>query len=89
MIYAYILGKVKAGAEQEILNMLKNVRRLKKASLTYGIFDICIEGEFKTMEELDEFILNVIRKIPGIQETVTLIASKTVFAQPGQALSFG
>jgi DNA-binding Lrp family transcriptional regulator len=89
VIYAYVLGKLKAGAEQEILNMLKNVRRLKKASLTYGIFDICIEGEFKTMEELDEFILNVIRKIPGIQETVTLIASKTVFAQPGQALSFG
>ena len=89
MIYAYILGKVKAGAEQEILKMLKNVKRLKKASLTYGIYDICIEGEFKTMEELDEFILNVIRKIPGIQETVTLIASKTIFAQPGQALSFG
>lgn len=89
MIYAYVLGKVKAGAEQEILKTLKNVRRLKKASLTYGIYDICIEGEFKTMEELDEFILNVIRKIPGIQETVTLIASKTIFAQPGQALSFG
>lgn len=89
MIYVYILGKVKAGAEQEILDSLKNVKRMKKASITYGVYDICIEGEFKTMEELDQFILNVIRKIPGIQETVTLIASKTIFAKPEQAISFG
>jgi len=89
VIYAYILGKVQAGAETEILNALKNVRNMKKASLTYGIYDVCIEGEFKTMEELDDFILNVVRKIQGIRETVTLIASKTVFSQPGQAVSFG
>jgi len=89
VIYAYILGKVQAGAETEILSALKNVKNMKKASLTYGIYDVCIEGEFKTMEELDDFILNVVRKIQGIQETVTLIASKTVFSQPGQAVSFG
>jgi len=89
MIYAYILGKVQAGTESAILNALKNVRHMKKASLTYGIYDVCIEGEFKTMEELDDFILKVIRKISGIEETVTLIASKTVFSQPGQAISFG
>lgn len=89
MINAYILGKVQAGKEQEVLTSVKNVKHLKKASLTYGVYDMCIEGEFKTMEELDDFILNVIRKIPGIKETVTLISSKTVFAQPGQALSFG
>jgi len=89
VIYAYILGKVQAGAETEILGALKNVKNMKKASLTYGIYDVCIEGEFKTMEELDDFILNVVRKIQGIRETVTLIASKTVFSQPGQAVSFG
>ncbi|HKZ94674.1 MAG TPA: Lrp/AsnC ligand binding domain-containing protein [Candidatus Bathyarchaeia archaeon] len=89
MIYAYILGKVQAGTEQEILSLMKNVKHLKKASLTYGVYDVCIEVEAKTMEELDDFILNVVRKIPGIKETVTLIASKTVFAHPEQALSFG
>jgi DNA-binding Lrp family transcriptional regulator len=41
------------------------------------------------MDELDNFMLNVVRKIPGIKETATLIASKTVFSQPGQAVSFG
>jgi DNA-binding Lrp family transcriptional regulator len=83
------LGKVETGAEQDILNALKNVKNLRKASLTYGVYDVCIEGEFKTMEELDDFILKVIRKISGIKETVTLIASQTIFSQPEQALSFG
>jgi DNA-binding Lrp family transcriptional regulator len=89
VIYAYILGKVQTGEEQSILNSLKNVKHLKKASLTYGVYDLCIELEANTMEELDDFILKVVRKIPGVKETVTLIASKTIFSQPGHAVSFG
>jgi DNA-binding Lrp family transcriptional regulator len=89
MIYVYILGKVEAGTEDRVLNVFKGVKSVKKASLTYGVYDLCVEGEFKGMEELDDFILKVVRKIPGVKETVTLIASKTVFSQPGQAVSFG
>ena len=89
MIYVYILGKVQTGMENAILNALKSVKHMKKASLTYGAYDLCIEGEFQGMEELDDFILNIVRKIPGVKETVTLIASKTVFSEPGEAVSFG
>lgn len=89
MIYAYILGKVQTGKEQAILTSLKSVKQLKKASLTYGVYDMCIEVEANTMEELEDFILKVVRKIPGVTETVTLIASKTIFSQPGHAVSFG
>jgi DNA-binding Lrp family transcriptional regulator len=62
---------------------------MKKASLTYGVYDLCIEGQFKTMEELDNFVINQLRKINGIKDTVTLIASRTVFSQPGEAVAFG
>jgi len=89
MISAYVLGKVEAGTEKEVLNSLKSVKEMKKASLTYGTYDLCIEAQFKNMEELDNFVINVLRKINGIKETVTLIASKTVFSQTGEALSFG
>jgi len=89
MIYVYILGKVEAGMEDKVLNALKGAKSVRKASLTYGAYDLCVEGEFKGMEELDDFILKVMRKIPGVKETITLIASKTVFSQPGQAVSFG
>lgn len=78
MVFAYILGKVEMGNEMEVLNALKNLRQVKKASLTYGTYDLHIETQLKTMEELDDFIFNVVRKIPGIKETVTLVAAKTV-----------
>lgn len=89
MIYAYILGKLDAGTENQVLTSLKNLKELKKASLTYGVYDLCIEGQFKTMEELDNFLINQLRKINGIKDTVTLIASRTVFSQPGEAIAFG
>jgi DNA-binding Lrp family transcriptional regulator len=89
MISAYVLGKVEAGAEREVLNSLKSIKEMKKASLTYGTYDLCIEAQFKTMEELDNFVINELRKINGIKETVTLITSRTVFSQSGDAISFG
>jgi DNA-binding Lrp family transcriptional regulator len=62
---------------------------VRKASLTYGIYDLCVEAQFKTMEELDDFVINSVRKIPGVKETVTLITSRFIFPQQGQAISFG
>ena len=89
MIYAYILGKLEAGTENQVLNSLKSIKEMKKASITYGVYDLCIEGQFKTMEELDNFVINQLRKIKGIKDTATLIASRTVFSQPGEAVAFG
>ncbi len=78
MILAYILGKLETGNEIEVLNSFKSARQVKRASLTYGTYDLCIEAQFKTMEELDDFIFNVVRKTPGITETATLVAAKTI-----------
>lgn len=48
----------------------------KKASIIYGVYDLCIEAHFETMEEPDEFVFNVVRKILGIKNTCTLIVAK-------------
>lgn len=77
MVFVYILGKVETGNEIDVLDSFKNASQVKRASLTYGTFDICIEAQFKTMEELDDFVFNVVRKTPGITDTATLVAAKT------------
>jgi|YelNatPaOPRAMG01_1025707.scaffolds.fasta_scaffold12913_4 DNA-binding Lrp family transcriptional regulator len=77
MVLTYILGKVERGSELEVLNMLKDFNHVKKASIIYGVYDLCIEAQFKTMEELDEFVFNTLRKMPGIKDTCTLIVAKT------------
>ena len=76
MIFAYILGKLEKGSELEVLNALKNFEQVKKASIIYGAYDLCLEAHFKNMEELDEFVFNAIRKTPGIKDTCTLIVAK-------------
>ena len=76
MIFAYILGKLERGSEVDVLNALKNFEQVEKASIIYGTYDLCIEARFKTMEELDEFVFNTVRKTPGIKDTCTLIVAK-------------
>ena len=76
MTVAYVLAKVEAGKDQEVLKEVKKIAGVKQATPTYGIYDLHVEVEFDKMEELDKFIFDEIRKIPGIKETATLIASK-------------
>ncbi|MFX0203984.1 MAG: Lrp/AsnC ligand binding domain-containing protein [Candidatus Hodarchaeota archaeon] len=77
MVFAYILGKVETGNELEVLDALKNLGEVKRVSLTYGTYDLCIEADVATMEDLDDFIFKVVRKVPGINETVTLVTART------------
>ena len=78
MISVYVLGKILPGTENEVLSSLKNISQVRTASLTYGIYDLYIEALCNSLDDLDDFIVNVVRKIPGIKETVTLVASRSI-----------
>jgi DNA-binding Lrp family transcriptional regulator len=49
---------------------------VKQVSSVYGVYDLHVEVSFGTMEELDKFIFDGIRKVRGIKETVTLVVPK-------------
>lgn len=74
MIVAYVLAKVEAGKDEEVLTEVKRISGVKEAVPTYGVYDLHVEVSFATMEELDRFIFDKIRRIVGIKETVTLLA---------------
>ena len=73
MAWAYVLAKIEAGKDKQALEATKKLAGVVTVNLTYGIYDLHIEVKFDTMEELDEFIFDKIRKINGIRETVTLV----------------
>jgi len=73
---AYILAKVEAGKDQDVLSEVKKRLGVTGATPTYGVYDLHVEVSFDTMDDLDKFIFDEIRRIPGIKETVTLIAFK-------------
>ena len=78
MVSAYILAKVEAGKDRGVLKKIKALDGVKKASATYGTYDLCIEVSLESIEELDEFVFDKLRKITEIKETVTAICSETM-----------
>jgi DNA-binding Lrp family transcriptional regulator len=74
MIVAYVLAKVEAGKDAEVLAKAKQMPGVKQAIPTYGVYDLHVEVSFDAMEDLDKFIFDGIRRIPGVKETVTLVA---------------
>ena len=78
MISAYILANVETGKDREVLRDIKKIPGVNKVSMTFGTYDLCIEVSFETMEKLDEFVFDKLRKTPKIRETVTVICSQTI-----------
>jgi len=78
MVSAYVLAKVEAGTDRSVLKKIKAIDGVKKASATYGTYDLCIEVSFESIEELDEFVFDKLRKVSEIKETVTAICSETM-----------
>jgi len=78
LIAAFVLGKVEAGKDEDVLTEVRKLAGVRRAVPTYGVYDLHVEVSFKDMDELDSFIFEKIRRIPGIKETVTLIAFKGI-----------
>ena len=76
LIVAYVLAKVEAGKDKGALEEVKKMSGVKQATLAYGMYDLHVEVSFDTMEELDKFIFDGIRKVLGIKETVTLVVPR-------------
>jgi DNA-binding Lrp family transcriptional regulator len=73
LVTAYVLVKVESGRD-EVLEAIKKLPGIRRAVSTLGPYDLHIEVAFATKEGLDEFIYDKVRTMPGITETVTMIA---------------
>jgi len=75
MIEAFVLIVVKPGNEEKVYEKLKQDPRVKEDYRVYGEYDIILRVEVPTIDDLDKFHDEVLRKIPEIEMTETLIAS--------------
>ncbi len=76
MVVAYSLVKAEAGKDYNVLTAVRRRKEVKEVALTYGAFDLIVKIEAGSPEELDAFIFNVLRKIPEVRETTTLVTSR-------------
>ncbi len=69
---AYVLIGCELGAENEIVEKLKRMDRVKDARVVYGDYDIVVEAEANTDMQLDNLITKKIRKVEKVRSTMTL-----------------
>lgn len=78
MVSAYIMMKMQVGRDDEVISELRGLKQLQEADATYGAYDLVIKVNFKTIEELDRFIFEKVRRIKGVTETSSMIVAKPV-----------
>jgi len=71
MAKAYVKIRVRPGKEMSVRDRLRAISTVKSADLTAGQQDIIALIETEKGEGLFEFVVEKIRKIDGIEETIT------------------
>ena len=78
MVLAYIMMKMQVGMDEQVISEIKKLEQVEEANATYGSFDLVIKVKFKTIEDLDRFIFEKLRRIKGVNETSSMIVAKQV-----------
>ena len=73
MVTAFILIKNKPGNEYSILRKLENIIEINEIYPIFGEYDFLIKIKAKNIEEIGEILINKIRIIDGITDTITLM----------------
>jgi len=81
LVSAYIMMKMQVGMDDEVLSEIKKLEQIMNADATYGSYDLVIKVKFRTIEDLDRFIFEKIRRIKGITETSSMIVAKEVLSK--------
>jgi len=64
--------------DDQVFAEIKKLEQIQEASATYGSYDLVIKINLKTIEDLDRFLFEQIRRIKGITETSSMIVAKQV-----------
>ncbi len=78
MVSAYIMMKMQVGMDDDVIAELRDMKQIQGADATYGAYDLVIKVNFKTIEELDRFIFEKVRRIKGVTETSSMIVAKKI-----------
>ncbi len=72
VVRAYVLVSTTVGKEIEVTETAKKVQGVVRADPVYGEYDVVIEIEARTSDELKKIVYEI-RRNPNIIRTVTLI----------------
>jgi len=77
VITAFIMAKVDSPKARDVLEKIKELDQVSEVYMIYGAYDLLIKGLFKTPEALSSFVVDELRKIDGVKDTVTNVCAST------------
>jgi DNA-binding Lrp family transcriptional regulator len=69
--------KMQVGMDDHVISELRGLK-IQEADATYGAYDLVIKVNFKTVEDLDRFLFEKVRRIKGVTETSSMIVAKKI-----------
>jgi len=75
MVEAIILLNTTPGYEEKLVKILKEKQYVKDAKIVYGEYDIVLRVEVSNLSDLRRIVIDEIRKMQGVEKTVTLIVA--------------
>ncbi len=69
------MAKVESMKSRIVLEEIRKMDEVEEAYLIYGAYDLLIKCTFKTPEALSSFVVNELRKLDGIKDTVTNVCA--------------
>ena len=75
MVTAHLLITTKSNAEKEVVEVLQASELVQDVNIVYGEYDIVARIDIEDIRALNDFLLNVVRPIKGIEKSSTLIAA--------------
>ena len=70
----YLLVKTESGMENKVFEALKTLPYVKTVDIVTGPVDVVAVFEADSLNKIEDFILEKVRKLEGIKETTTLIS---------------
>ncbi|HII35902.1 MAG TPA: Lrp/AsnC family transcriptional regulator [Nitrosopumilaceae archaeon] len=74
MSTAYVLINCDMGTEGSVINEIRSIAGVKSVNGVFGAYDIIVEVQTPTIDNLRETITMKIRKLEGVRTTLTLMA---------------
>jgi len=76
MVTSYTLARVHPAMDRDVYNEVKKFSEVKEVIITYGEYDLILKIESDSLEDLDDFVFNKLRRIEGVAATTTLLEAR-------------
>ncbi|MFX0116604.1 MAG: Lrp/AsnC family transcriptional regulator [Candidatus Hodarchaeota archaeon] len=73
MASAFVLINSEIGAENQVIDAVKQIPAVQEAYVVYGVYDIILRVSASSMDELKGMILTNIRGLENVRSTLTMI----------------